>query len=294
MEQLIYPVLRKADFSFPQETINKPEALKISKHVEEKLKTEIDKYITAVRNVVIDNGDSIVDCKMTENQETRIIEEGDFAYIIDNPILEAKWEEFIFRIRITIAVCYKQMSTKSWTRVSLKNGISKNDKDFNKLNNFYQNIASACCNVSHNLVSDVITNNQKKSPKSVGDFSIMTFGVQDQLLGKYLELFDDADLKLKELFQKEEAKKLILGYYDSFFNKTSNELSLINNDNYWINTSSSLLDQNGYVVNNNVLYKIIVKDNNLFALGLGHDDSFDGSLASISSLKVAKFFAKDI
>ncbi|MFY0602940.1 MAG: hypothetical protein JXQ93_03255 [Flavobacteriaceae bacterium] len=285
-----YPVYRKADFLLPEDSLRKNEARKIANEVQTEWSSMLDLFVQKINNVA-----GVTNTSVLDTEETRLAEDGDTAYVVDNPTILAEWESFTFKIRTTIAVCYQESSTKNWTRVSIKDGISLNDPKLEDLKKKYDEIADLCCGINNDVFTKILAEKFNKAAESVGDFTIMTFGVRDEMLGKYLELFDDVDLKLTELFtDKKEAKKLIESYYKNLFKIKTKDFYTNDDNNYWIKSSSNILNEEDYLVNSNVLYNINVKDNGIFAFGLGADDSPEGSLANLSSLKLAKFYAKEI
>ena len=294
MENLLYPVLRKAEFSQPREDLEKGAAKLIAENIQGLWELLSQKYISRIKKII--ETDSVwVDADENLENESILREEGFSAFIVDNPVISAQWKSYVFQIRTTIAVCHKGASTKNWTRVSLLNPIKKDNDSILELNKVYDKIAAACCKISHNEFRNVVKSVQEKEPKALGDFTIMTFGVRDKKLGEYLDLFDDVDLKFKEFYNNyNEGKELIEDYYISLFDKSPNELFRENENNFWINTTSGVINDEGYVDSNNVLYKVKRNKKSIFAFGLGSDESKDGILANRSSLKVAKFYAKTI
>jgi len=286
-----FPVYRKAEFMLAENHLKKAEAKEISQAIRDKWASMIDIYTKRINQI-----DGIDDTPISlDTETTRVEEEGDTAYIVDNPVIIAKWKSFNFKIRTTIAVCYKESSTKNWTRVSLEDGISLEDNsNLDIIKKLYDEIANICCEINHRVFATTLEELYDRKAKSVGDFTIITFGVRDKQLGKYLELFDDVDLRLKELFTNESAKNLIENYFKDLHNRNSEDFHINDKNNYWIKSSSNVLDEDNYLLNSNVLYNINVKKNGIFAFGLGADESVDGSLANLSSLKLAKFYAKEI
>lgn len=293
MTSLIYPVLRRAEFTQPKENLKEVVAKNIASEIQNSWKSLTDKYIKAIGKIVSDEVE--IDTLNDKEAGARLTEEGYSAFVVDNPTIKAKWKSYTFQIRTTIAVCHKESSTKNWTRVSLNDPIKRDNSDFKELKKLYQEIASECCTISHKEISKVIKDKQKKTPKAFGDFTVLTFGVEDERLGHYLDLFDDTDLMLKDLFKDKEAKDLISGYYKSLFGKNKSDmLKNENPKNFWMSSKSNLVNREGYFDNSNVLYKIMLNDDSIFALGLGHENSNDKELANLSSLKVAKLYAKNI
>ncbi|WP_299111459.1 hypothetical protein [uncultured Winogradskyella sp.] len=295
MANLIYPVLRRAEFSQPEENLNKKVARQIATEIKNSWKSLSQKHIDVVKKI-LDSDLVEIDYKQNKEKDARLTEEGLSAFVVDNPVINAQWKNYSFQIRTTIAVCHQESSTKNWTRVSLNNPISKENKDFKKLKEFYKKIASDCCTISHKEFSEIVSKKQQSRPDAIGDFTILTFGVEDEKLGQYLELFDDTDLMLKDLFQNKEAKNLIGDYYKRLFGKNKSDLlKNLSRENFWMTANSNLVNNEGYFENSNVLYKIMLQNNDsIFAYGLGHENSEEKELAKLSSLKIGKHYAKNI
>ncbi|PTX58586.1 hypothetical protein C8N46_11377 [Kordia periserrulae] len=294
MNNLSYPVLRKAEFCLPVKNISKSKAKVLASKIEDEWDSISKQYLLKAEEIL---GDQNVTVKTPKHQKnlTRMLEEGKTAYVVDYPVISAKWETYTFNIRTTIAVCYKDSSTKNWTRVSLLEPVSLNDSKLSNIKEKYEQIANAYCSITHNLFSKTLEDSFNQKSKYVGDFTVLTFGVRDKQLGKYLDLFDDLDLQLKELFTKKStAENIIKGYYKNLFNKGENIFEISNNKNYWVKSSSNIVDEDDYAKNSNVLYNINVNENGIMAFGLGSDDSAEGNLANVSSLKLARFYAKEI
>jgi len=287
MANLIYPVLRRAEFSLPTGKIKEDNAKRIAEEIKNSWQSIIAKHSSAIKSVL--DIDSIVVGNDRE-KDALVTEDGFDAFIVDNPIITAQWQSYTFEVRTTIAVCYQEKSTKNWTRVSLTEPISEDNSDFKVLKSLYHKIADKCCSISHKEFTNIVESNE------AGDFEVMTFGVEDENLGSYLEEIDDQSIKLKDLFAKPENKELIQNYYSSLFNINLDEVSGNNEDNYWLGANSSLLSSKGYFDNNNVLYKVLYDENNnsLFAWGLGYENSEEKELAHLSSLQIAKLYAKRI
>ncbi len=220
-----------------------------------------------------------------ENEQAPAVrEEGNKAFIVDYPILRVLTNDFNYRVRSTTAVCYRNSTTKNWTRVSLEDGIPMDNDVLNHIKETYNTIVGECCKLNQNLFTEVIRSEFQENPKPDGDFTILTFGINDRRLGKILELFDDIDLKLEDLFTDElEAKRIIESYYKSLFN----EQSL--NKGKWVTSNVSFVTNDNIISDSNVLYNIKRNAQSTIIEGIGHDESHDGIVARVSSLKVARF-----
>ena len=293
MSDLVHPVLRKAEFINPSRSLREATAKRIAESLKENSEQIINKNIDAIQHL---NGFSNVGlCDSAKEHTARVVKEGHGAYVFDNPVIEAKWESEVFKIRSSVAVCYKGTTTKNWTRVTLENGISKNSDKLPRLKKVYNELAAVCCRTNHNIVSDLLEKSYKLSPVQIGDFTVMTFGVQDEKLGQYLDLFDDPDMRLKELFTTNpEVKVLFKDYFKTLFDKDEKYLMKEGANDFWMNSATSIVKKDGYLDNSNVIFKISLQDNSLFALGIGHDESRENELARLSSLAVARFYSKEI
>jgi len=287
---LIKPVYREAEFCKPKKVLSKKFAEKIAREMNSKWAEITSKQVKAI--IACFEGVRIDKNFNKEEQISRIVDENDGAIIVDNPTIQFELNSYTFKIRTTIAICYEGTSTKIWTRVLLDEEIANYD-NIESLQDIYQKIGEECCKINKDYFSKIIIEAQEKSPEDLGKFIIMTFGVEDEKLGQYLELFDDPNLKLRDLFSTNKgAKKLFQNYYKTLFNK--NDILQETDDDFWMTTAPSIVTKDGYLESNNVLFKIKVEDDGLFALGLGYDDSNDGVLAKLSSLDIAKLYAKKI
>ncbi len=232
-----------------------------------------------------------------------MVEEGYDTYFVDNPIILANWESYHFKIRISTAVCFKNASTKNWTRISLDKPVSKDDKNLDTLSKLYNQITDVCCSISHKNFSSIVQNELNQNSKMLDDFKIFTFGVKDEQLGEFLENLDDVDLQIRDLFtENDSAEKIIKDYYTSLFTASSNDIIEENKYNFWMSSRTNVLkskwnDQGinkKYYDYNNVLYKIMVNDNGIIALGMGYEDSMNKEIAHLSTLQIARLYGKNI
>ncbi len=278
VSQTIFPVIRKAQLTSAGAGLVKKVAQRIANSIFLEVEAHTSAFIHGIKELLGE------DVSIEPSNTSRFEEEGNKAFIIDFPVITVTTSVSEYEVRSTTAVCFKNSSTKNWTRVSLKGGIPLDDKT--KLSNVketFNKIADKCCAINREIFTKAVKNEFDKDPKSIGEFTILTFGITDKKLGKYLDLFDDIDLKLQELFSDEaEAKRLIESYYKSLFNE--NELT----SGQWATSNVSFVNKDNILRDSNVLYKIEKINNNTIIEGIGYDESTDGIVAKISSLKVAK------
>jgi len=289
MEQTIYPVLRKAELSLPSIGIQKSTAKHVATILKKAISNEMTVYLSEIQKI---EGITIID--IDKEESSRIVPEGTISYVVDSPKITAKWGSYLFEIRMTTAVCYQDSSTKNWCRISIPQGVNHYDKNLASLKLIYDKLAAVCCNISKNIFEDILISESNQSIKTNGSFTVITFGVNDDQLGAHLDKFDDIDLRLKDLFSKDEkAKELITKYYRSLFNIGDIPLSQDDN-NFWLTSPIDTISPEGFLDDRNALYNIIVSENEVLALGLVHDTSEDKKLANLSSLNVARIFGKEI
>ncbi len=289
MKDKVYPVLRKATFSYPANGLSKVQARNLSSNICKNWKENCKGLIESLSEI-----SNLTNIKLVDNQFGRVEEEGFTAFVVDHPLIIAEYKNHKISIRNSIAVCYQESSTKIWTRSSLIDGIEINNKDFKELNKIYDLIANQCCNVGEKVFVKSYENKFKDTPSRIGNFTVFTFGISNSNIGKYLDLFDDIDLKFKELITNDKAaKNLFKTSYNELFGLKKLQPEETDN-NYWLTDSTSFKDEEGSIEESNVLYNIRIEKNKIFAFGLGHDTSSDGALANISSLRIARYYAKEI
>lgn len=275
-QSIIYPVIRKAELTNPGMELTRTYAKRIANNIHRNINKNIPKFLLELGKAFSPKYINV------EDSYPKVREEGKKVFIVDYPIISASKGDLIYNIRITTAICFKKSSSKNWTRVSIEKGVSFENNRLIEVKNSFNEIVNICCKLNQQIFIDVAIEEINNSPSSIGDFTIMTFGITDDKLGKCLELFDDFDLKLKSLFTSDhEAKRLIESYYKSLFNKAS----LGKGD--WATDNVSFVTNDNYVADSNVLYNIESKGNSITIEGIGHDESSEGVVAKISSLKVA-------
>lgn len=297
MSTLLHPVMRKATISRPQDTL-KERADHVAASLCASWKTNASDYVELINGLL--GKDAVDQAASLSTQEARIEDEGESTVVVDYPMITAKWKDYSFEIRTTVAICRKEASTKNWTRVSVADGLSYSDEEketVRELQGMYDKLATKCSTLSHDIFEQVVESLYAGNKvESIGNFTIMTFGIQDDQLGQYLDLFDDVDLKLKDLFtQNAEAKKLIRSYYENLFGRGKVNFNPTNGESYWLRSVSDYVSQEGFVEEGKALYNIKVDEDQIFALGIGHDvPGASTSIAKLSSLKVARYFGLEI
>jgi hypothetical protein len=284
-----YPVMRKAEFTEPKDPLSKTQAQKLASKLNDDGQENLTLYIEKLRKEYPAASIDIV-----EHENVRMHEEGNFAFIVDYPEILLHKDELLYSIRSTTAVCYKNSSTKNWTRVALKSGIDVSSAGYEIVVKDLDHIAQICCDLSQQIFIDLITKKLKTSAENIGEITVIAIGIKDDKLKKIFDQFDDTDLKLKDLFVHNKAAKAILSNYYKKLYRKYNIASPSTDQNYWISAQSDVTDINGYIVDSNVLFNVEISADGIKAYGLGHDLSKDGILANIASLKVAKIYAKEI
>jgi len=288
MEKSINPVMRKAKFTLPNQDVDKNIAVQVAEEIQACWNINKPTYINTLSNSIKGLNISI------DNNDCRIRNEGNKAIVFDSPVMNIANGQNIFSARIITAICYDHYSTKNWTRISYLNDCPSDLNLFNELKDQYELITSTCCDISHKITQKALNKVADIESNSIGNCTIMTIGIEDPLLGKYLELFDDIDLQLKDIFTNIEAKQLIENYYQHIFNLKEVDPKKNKYDYHWITSPVSFINKLGFIIENNVLYNLRFSDNNIFANGIGYDDSKLGVLAKLSSLKIARSYTGGI
>jgi hypothetical protein len=285
----IYPILRKAIFSKPDKSINKRNAEKIAEAMKNNWDEDKKNYFNLIRNSL---PDSITEIE--EEKTVRISNEREKAIIVDRPEIIIKIKNYCFNIRITSAICYDKFSTKNWTRIKLGKEFPQSRKNIDELNRLYSIISDKLCKYSHDITRKFFNENLQNDVRSVGNITIISCGIKDYKLGKQLEKFDNLDLEIKEFFTNKDAKNLIEKYYKEIFNIDNIEINKKSYNNFWFTSPINIENESGYIDNENVLYNFKQKNNNLFAFGIGYDNSSEKILAKLSSLKIARLITEEI
>lgn len=289
------PVIRKATISRPKDTL-KDRADNVAKELSLAWKENAVKYIALLEGIL--GTDALEGRASLHNDVVRIADEGESTVVVDYPMISARWEQHTFQIRTTVAICRKLASTKNWTRVSVVEGLSSKDKQtVSALKKMYDKLATDCSDLSHSIFETLVESlYEGNDVESIGSFTVLTFGIQDEKLGQVLDLFDDVDMKLKDLFTRnKEAKMLIQSYYKELFGPESVEFNDTDGNSRWLTSVSDYVNREGFVEEGKALYNIRVDKNQIFALGIGHDvEGESASVAKLSSLKVARYFALEI
>ncbi len=295
MSTVLHPVIRKATISRPEHTLEKG-ADRVAQELCASWPNNAVKFVERIEEV-LGKGAIVQDASMLQ-EKVRIEDEGTATVVVDYPKMSAQWKGYSFDIRNTVAICRKEASTKNWTRVYLSQGLSYGDKTaIGELKDVYDKLASTCSKQSHSIFEEVVETLYKDNKvHSIGDFKILTFGIEDDNLGQYLDLFEDVDLKLKDLFTKNApARDWIKTYYENLFGPDSVTFEGNDRTNHWLTSVSDYVSKAGFVEEGRALYNIKVDKDGIFALGIGHDVSGErASIARLSSLKIARYFGLEI
>lgn len=288
METLIKPYLRKAVFTEAQPQMNKG----MAKHIGVILIDSWESYKEDYINTVIKEIEGIENIKFT-SESPRMSEENDKAFVVDHPLLEFKYKDIIYESRLITAICYDKLSTKNWTRIGVKKFLPYDENTTSQLKILLNKFAKKSCNWSHNRMTSIIENEMSRNAKSIGDFTVYTIGVQDMRIGRCLGRFDDLGINLKSILASDDLRNLLEDYYFKIF-KLPVETDKKNKDHYWFTSQVNIENNLHHLTNENVLYNFNAKGSSLNAFGIGYDNSFEGNLGKISSLKIARYYGGQI